>query len=202
MGRFAVAPHIDDRSRGIGPERAKNETPGDADGRDRYNCTPAQGHYPGAIQNFSRVERQRRPKTTQSRAVDHPARCVARPPRSHRHQERLRSRPVRRLHGAGRWPPRQFLPDAGRHEGRRRDHHHRRPCQRRRAASAAAGLHRPRRLPVRLLHAGANLLGGGADRRRQGEDGGRNPRIDERQHLPLRRLSQHRGGDPAGDGQA
>src|SRR5205807_2292857 len=28
---------------------------------------------------------------------------------------------------------------------------------------------------------------------------GRNPRIDERQHLPLRRLSQHRGGHRAGD---
>ena len=28
----------------------------------------------------------------------------------------------------------------------------------------------------------------------------RNPRTDERQHLPLRRLSQHRRGDPAGDG--
>ena len=30
----------------------------------------------------------------------------------------------------------------------------------------------------------------------------RNPRADERQHLPLRRLSQHRRGDPAGDGAA
>ena len=69
----------------------------------------------------------------------------------------------------------------------------------RRAASAAAGLHRPRRLPVRLLHARADLLGGRADRRRQGEDAGRDPRADERQHLPLRRLSQHRRGDPAGD---
>ena len=28
----------------------------------------------------------------------------------------------------------------------------------------------------------------------------RDSRTDERQHLPLRRLSQHRGGDPAGDG--
>ena len=28
----------------------------------------------------------------------------------------------------------------------------------------------------------------------------RDPRADERQHLPLRRLSQHRRGDPAGDG--
>ena len=28
----------------------------------------------------------------------------------------------------------------------------------------------------------------------------RDPRADERQYLPLRRLSEHRGGDPAGDG--
>ena len=40
----------------------------------------------------------------------------------------------------------------------------------------------------------------GPDRRGQGEDRRRDPRADERQHLPLRRLSQHRRGDPAGDG--
>ena len=43
-------------------------------------------------------------------------------------------------------------------------------AEERRAASAAAGVHRPRRLPVRLLHARADLLGGGPDRRGQGED--------------------------------
>ena len=37
-------------------------------------------------------------------------------------------------------------------------HHHRGARQRRRAAPAAAGLHRARRVPVRLLHAGADLL--------------------------------------------
>ena len=36
--------------------------------------------------------------------------------------------------------------------------------------------------------------------RRHGEDRRRDSRADERQHLPLRRLSEHRGGDPAGDG--
>ena len=40
----------------------------------------------------------------------------------------------------------------------------------------------------------------GPDRRRQGENRRRDPRTDERQYLPLRRLSQHRRGDPAGDG--
>src|SRR4051812_18272712 len=53
---------------------------------------------------------------------------------------------------------------------------------------------------MRLLHARPDLLGGGPDRRGQGEDQGRDPRADERQHLPLRCLSEHRGRDRAGDG--
>src|SRR6202165_2813905 len=43
------------------------------------------------------------------------------------------------------------------------------------------------------------MFGRRPDRGRQGEERRRNSRIDERKHLPLRRLSQHRGGDPAGD---
>src|SRR5207237_576221 len=54
-------------------------------------------------------------------------------------------------------------------------------------------------VPMRLLHARTDLLGGRPDRRGQSAQSRRNPRTDERQHLPLRRLSQHRGGDPAGD---
>ena len=61
-----------------------------------------------------------------------------------------------------------------------------------RAASAAAGVHRSRRVPVRLLHAGTDLFGRRPDRRGQGEERRRDPRTDERQHLPLRRVSQHR----------
>src|SRR5262249_13681983 len=38
------------------------------------------------------------------------------------------------------------------------------------------------------------------DHRGQGEKYRRNPRTDERQYLPLRRLSQHCRGDSAGDG--
>ena len=41
---------------------------------------------------------------------------------------------------------------------------------RRRAASAAAGLHRSRRVSMRLLHAGTDLLGRRPDRRGQGEE--------------------------------
>ena len=71
------------------------------------------------------------------------ARRAARPSRPDRHQEGLRSRPMRRLHGAGRRAAGQFLPDARGHEGRRRGHHDRGPGDGRRAASAAAGVHRP-----------------------------------------------------------
>ena len=59
-------------------------------------------------------------------------------------------------------------------------------------ASAAAGLHRSRRLPVRLLHARADLLGAGPDQRRPRAHPRRGARADERQPLPLRRLHQHR----------
>ena len=46
------------------------------------------------------------------------------------------------------------------------------PGQGRRAASPAAGLHRPRRLPVRLLHARPDLLRRRLDRRRPRENAG------------------------------
>ena len=47
--------------------------------------------------------------------------------RPHRHEEGLRPRPVRRLHGAGQRPADQRLPDARRHARGRRDHDDRRP---------------------------------------------------------------------------
>ena len=75
--------------------------------------------------------------------------------------------------------------------------------RRRRAAPAAAGVHRARRVPVRLLHAGADLLGGrhgGGGEARRAEPGHGRPvgrddraqprraaRADERQPVPLRR---------------
>src|SRR6266481_5979995 len=53
---------------------------------------------------------------------------------------------------------------------------------------------------MRLLHAGTNLLRGRPHRGGKSEDCRRSPRAHERQYLPVRGLSQHRGGDPAGDG--
>src|SRR5580700_4756293 len=106
---------------------------------------------------------------------------------------------MRRLHRAGGRAADQFLPDARGDEGRRQNHHHRGSGEGRRAASVAAGVHRPRRVPMRLLHPGTNLLGCRPARRRQGQNRRRNTRAHERQHLPLRRLSQHCRGDPSGD---
>src|ERR1700727_126560 len=105
---------------------------------------------------------------------------------------------MRRLHRAGRRQAHQLLPDARRYEGGRGGDHRRRFGDERRAASPAAGLHRPRRLPVRLLHVRSDLLRSRPDRRGQGKDRRRDSRTDERQYLPLRLLSQHPGGDPAG----
>src|SRR5581483_4289610 len=53
---------------------------------------------------------------------------------------------------------------------------------------------------MRRLHVGADLLGGRVAERRQSQDRRRHPRADERQSVPLRRLSEHRRGDPAGHG--
>src|SRR3954451_4107501 len=53
---------------------------------------------------------------------------------------------------------------------------------------------------MRLLHPRPNLLGRRPDRRGQGKIHRRNPRTDERQHLPVRCLSQHRRSHSAGDG--
>ena len=77
-----------------------------------------------------------------------------------RHQEGLRSRPMRRLHGARQRPAREFLPEPRADARRRRDHDHRRPRHAGRAASDAGGVRRVRRLPVRLLHVRPDHVGG------------------------------------------
>src|SRR5207248_9306736 len=77
----------------------------------------------------------------------------------------------------------------------------RRACSKRLQARAASGVNRQRRSPVRRLNAGTALLGRRADHRVQGKVRRRHPRTHERQHLPLWCVSQHRRGDPAGDGE-
>src|SRR5262249_11690393 len=70
-----------------------------------------------AGRNSGHPDRQRRRDAVEGSAVGDPARRAARSSRPDRHQERLRSRPMRRLHGAGRRPADQLLPDARRDEG-------------------------------------------------------------------------------------
>src|SRR5437764_15362653 len=48
---------------------------------------------------------------------------------------------------------------------------------------------------MRILHARADHVGGGARRRGAGDLRRRDPRVHERQYLSLRRLSQYRRGD-------
>src|SRR4051794_7952336 len=48
---------------------------------------------------------------------------------------------------------------------------------------------------MRLLHPGANLFGGCGVKRKSCEQRGRNPRMDEREYLSLRRVSEHSGCD-------
>src|SRR5262249_27074900 len=99
----------------------------------------------------------------------------------------------------GQRPAHQLVPDPGGHE-RRRGHHDDRRARRGPGASPlAAGFHRPRRLPVRLLHAGPDLLRRRPAARGPGRHRRRHPRADERQPRSLRRLPEHPGRDPAGD---
>src|SRR3954453_268555 len=104
------------------------------------------------------------------------------------------------------------MPHAGGRARRRGPPDHRGPGRRRRPAPAAAGVHPARRVPVRVLHAGPDLLGGGAagrgrprlaqrrherpDRRVGRARRRRDPRAHERQSLPLRCIREHRRGDP------
>ena len=67
---------------------------------------------------------------------------------------------------------------------------------RQRTASGTGRVPAPRRLPVRLLHTRPDHVRRRADQGRPHRFRRRNPRVDERQHLSLRRLPQHRRGDP------
>src|SRR5829696_5335082 len=59
---------------------------------------------------------------------------------------------------------------------------------------------RPSSTTTRSSAATADLFRRRSHRRVQGNNDRRDPRADERQYLPMRRLSQHRRGDRAGDG--
>src|SRR5215475_8983927 len=105
-----------------------------------------------------------------------------------------------RLHRAGQRHAHQLLSRPRHHEGRRGDHHHRGARPGGPAASHATGVHRSGRAPVRLLHAGADLLSPGADPRGAGDHSGGGSRADERQYLSVRRVRADRGRHPPGHG--
>ena len=92
--------------------------------------------------------------------------------------------------------PGAVLPDA-RGAVRGQEHpHDRRPGGGGCLAPGAGGIRRARRAAMRLLHARPDHVRRGPDRRRSRDLGRRNSRVDEREHLPLRRLSQHCRGGP------
>ena len=133
------------------------------------------------------------PYRAEIRALGHLARPAARPARPHRHQEGLRPRPVRRLHGAGRRQADQLVPDAG---GDARTAPRSPPS--RAWPSEAACTRCSRRSSSTTRSSAATARPGqicsavGLIERRPRQDARRDPRADERQPLPLRRLHEHR----------
>jgi hypothetical protein len=99
----------------------------------------------------------------------------------------------RGVHRTDRWPSRAVVPDAGARRTGPADHDHRGIGGGRPVASDAAGVHRSGRVSVRLLHAWTDHVGGGLREGGPRLERRRNPRIYEREYLPLRSLSEHRG---------
>src|SRR5262249_7022408 len=123
---------------------------------------------------------------------------IARPARYERHQVRLRCGVVRRLHRAPGRRPSAVLRDAG--ERRRRAFHHdhrgdRQYCHRQ---EDSAGLARPRGRAVRLLSVRPDHVRRGVAREGTGAHRHRYRSGHVGEHLPLRHLSTHPGGDQAG----
>src|SRR5665213_2370402 len=99
---------------------------------------------------------------------------------------------MRGLHRPRERPACAQLLDARDDAWRRRRDDDRRARRRGRAASPPASVRRTRRLPVRLLHQRSDHVGRRVARRRTHARCRCDPRTDEREHLPLRRLSEHR----------
>src|SRR5438309_4369901 len=79
--------------------------------------------------------------------------------------------------------------------GRSRDHDDRRLGARRATPPVASSIHRTGRLPMRLLHAWADHVRRRLHRRGPCRLAGGDPRLDERQFVPLRRLRPYRRRD-------
>lgn len=156
----------------------------------------------------------RSPAVAERGHQNHAARRAARTSRRHGAEEGLRPRAVRIVHRAARRSACHHLPGSGRGARRCGDHHGRGPGRRGDVAPGAAGVPRPGRAAVRVLHPGPDLLGGRDARRGEGRLAQRgdqrhrgchrrarrrgDQRADERQPVPLRRLPRHRRGRAAG----
>ena len=156
-------------------------------------------------------EGERRAAEPRGRHPHDAARCAARASPPHRHQEGLRPRPVRRLHGDRRRAAHQFVPDARGHaRGRRASRPSKgsaRPstcirCRPRSSSTTATSAATAR--PGQICSAVAVLdeIKAGIPSHVTGDltaepqlTERRNARAHERQHLPLRRLFQHRRSD-------
>ena len=112
-----------------------------------------------------------------------------------RHQEGLRHGQLRRLHRAGRRPRDVRLPDCWRSTAPGREITTIEGlARRRRARSGPAGVHRGRRVSVRVLHTRPDHEPARPAQRQPEPDRGRDHARGDRQPLPLRRLPQHRQG--------
>src|SRR5690606_14983697 len=143
----------------------------------------------------------------------HTTRRVTRQVGDHVSQERMRPRSVRIVHRAAERTQGDDVSDLRGRVRRLHHHHERRTAGRRRPPFAAPRVPRPRRLPVRLLHTRPDLLRrrtagrgrsglaqrgdtSGHDRphaRRRGDPG-----TYQREPVPLRGVSRHRGGSGVG----
>src|SRR6185295_12809437 len=103
-----------------------------------------------------------------------------------RHQVRLRARPVRRLHRAGRGAGRPFLRDDGALGGGSGRRHHRGARRARSPRSGAGRVHRRAGRAVRLLHRGHDHDGPRAALAHPAPDRAAGARSAGRQSLPLR----------------
>src|SRR5262245_7693931 len=160
--------------------------------------------------NDARAESQQSPRHRESHAArqwpgasiarestNDAARLPARDARAHRHEEGMRSRPMWRVHRARERSAGELLSDPRRYARWRDDHHDRGPRHARHAASDAGRLRRARCLPVRVLHVGPDHVSCGLAQGALWPGGRGREGADERQHLPMRGVFEHRRRDPA-----
>src|SRR5438067_599454 len=149
--------------------------------------------------NEPRRERQGRNDRRRSRHAL--ALCVAQRARAQQPAFRLRSRAVRRLHGARRRPTRALLRDAGVGGRQQQDRHAGRPRHAGKAAPHPEGLCRGAGAAMRLLHQRLDHDGGRVPQPKQETDRRADQGGARRSQVPLRHPHEHpargqaRGGD-------